>query len=214
MKGIYHETTIKGMDLMKIKGHISSAVIIFIMAFLSSGCASFRSGDLHPVNQWPLPNAGKGKSIDIALSGKSTFNGKEQPESLTLLRYWREQAEKAYQDSGLFSGVTTGNPDTDLRAEIEITDSTKRRIGLLYLAGLTLYLLPSKGTDELMVRTTIKGRDGAVIGTYEKTETINNWVQLFLVFAAPFHSSNSVYEETFYDLNRSTIAELHAKGFL
>jgi hypothetical protein len=202
------------MNLMKSKGNITSSVIIVIVAFLSSGCASFRTGDLHHISHIPPVNEEKGKSICIIVSNESTLNGKKQPDSLTSLRYLRDQAAKAYQDSGIFSEVITGNSDTDLKAEIEIKDSNRRRIGVTYLAGLTFFLLPTKGTDELIVKTTIKNKDGNTIAMYEKSETITTWVHLFLVIAMPFHAPGTVYEETLSDLNRSTIVELHSKGFL
>jgi len=129
-----------------------------------------------------------------------------------LLRSWRELVAKEYQRSGLFSEVVMGASDSDLKAEIEIIDSTRRNVGLAILTGLTLYLVPSIGTDELTVRTTLKDRGGNTLGTCEKSETITTWVQVLLVFATPFHHPGSVYEETLRDLNRSTIMELRSEG--
>lgn len=200
---------------MKNKGYIViSAVIIVIIALLSSGCASFRSSNLPSVSQWPPRYATKGKSICIIVSVERTFNGKEQEVTFRSLNFRKEQVVTLYKDSGLFSEVETGMSDTDLKAEIKIIDRNKRDIGLTILTGLTLYLMPSKGTDELIVKTTIKNKDGNTLGMYEKSEIVTSWVQLFLIFAMPFNFPGSVYEETLRDLNRSTIVELHSKGFL
>ncbi len=206
---------INGMTFMKNKGYIViSAVIIVIIALLSSGCASFRSSNLPSVSQWPPRYATKGKSICIIVSVERTFNGKEQEVTFRSLNFRKEQVVTLYKDSGLFSEVETGMSDTDLKAEIKIIDRNKRDIGLTILTGLTLYLMPSKGTDELIVKTTIKNKDGNTLGMYEKSEIVTSWVQLFLIFAMPFNFPGSVYEETLRDLNRSTIVELHSKGFL
>jgi hypothetical protein len=191
-----------------------TAVIITIIALLSSGCASFRDSNLPPVSQWPPLNAAKGKSICIIVSGESTFNGKEQEVTFKLRNFWRDQVAKAYEDSGLFSEVKTYMSDTDLKAEIKIIDHNERNIGSAILTGLTLYLMPSKGTDELIVKTTIKNKVGNTLGVYEKSERVTTWLQLFLIFAMPFNFPGPVYEETLCDLNRSTIVELHSKGFL
>ena len=148
------------------------------------------------------------------VSGESTFNGKEQKVAFILLKMWSEQVVDAYRDSGLFSEVETGMSDTDLKAEIKIVDHNERNLGLTFLTGLTLYLIPSRGTDEFIVKTTIKNKDGKTLCMYEMSEKIASWVQMFLIFAMPFHYPASVYNETLYDLNRSTIVELHSKGFL
>lgn len=188
-------------------------VILFLaVALLFSGCASFRSGNLPAITQWPPENAVKGKSISVIVSGESSINGKEQEVNSLFIKNWSEQVTRAYQDSGLFTEVKPGLSDTDLKAEVRIIDRGEANLGLAFLTGLTLYLIPSSATDEITIKTSIKNKDGDTLGTFEKSETITMWQQLFLIFAMPGNFPLSVTKETLYDVNRATITEAHSKG--
>ena len=196
---------------MKPKKYAISIMVFVLLSFFC-GCASFRAGNLPPVSQWPPQPTMKGKSVSIVVSGEAILNGKEQEVSANFIEIWREPTVKAYHESGLFSEVKTGLTETDLRAEVKIVDRGKVNLGSAFLTGLTLYLIPSNGTDELVVKTTIKDGEGKTLGTFEKSETITLYQQLFLIFAMPFNFPGSVVKKTLYDLNRATIIEAHSKG--
>ena len=178
------------------------------------GCAAWRAGQLSPVSPWPPSPAASKPSISVALSGQAIVNGSEQEVNSRFLDIWREQALKAYQDSGLFSSVATGLGDTDLRAEVKVLDRGDANLALALLSGFTMTMIPSRTTDEFIVRTAIKDRGGNTLGTFEKQEAISTWIQLFMVFAMPGNFPGSVAKQTLYDLNRATINEARAKKVL
>jgi hypothetical protein len=156
---------------MKGKGYL--VILAVIIALLSSGCAAFRSGNFQPISQWPPENAVKGKSICIMVSGEGIVNGKEQEVNSKFIEAWRKQTVKAYKDSGLFSAVKTGLPDPDdLRAEIKIMDRGEGNIGLAFLSGLTLLVIPCNSTDEIIIKTTLKNKDGDTLSVYEKSDAV------------------------------------------
>jgi hypothetical protein len=187
-------------------------ITICLMSFFS-GCASFRAGNLPP-SEWSPESVAQNQSIDVIVSGESIVNGKEQDPNAKCLETWNEQVLKAYNDSGLFSEVKTGIAETDLRSEVKILDRGEVNLGLAFITGLTLYLIPSKASDEITIQTKIKDREGKILGTFEKSETINTWQQLFLIFGTPFNFPGTVTKETLYDLNRAIINEAHMQGVI
>ena len=189
-----------------------AAIVLGVMCV--SGCASFRAGQLSPVSQWPPSPAPSKRSISVVLSGKAIVNGANQEVNSQFLSVWREQTVKAYQDSGLFSEVGGGLGSSDLRAEVQILDRGEPNQALAFLSGLTMTIIPVKATDELIVKTAFKDRDGNTLGTFEKSESVATWIQLFMVFAMPGNFPGSVVKQTLYDLNRATISEARAKNVL
>lgn len=196
---------------MKTKTYLN-ILSAFLLSF-SLGCVVFRAGQL-PSGSFGPPESKASKSISVIVSGKAIVNGKDVDVPPSFLAVWQEQTAKAYKDSGLFSDVKEGVAETDLRAEVQITDQAKASSVLAFFTALTLFIIPSYGTDELFVKTTIKDRNATKVGTFEKSETLRVWTQFFLIIAMPFNSPRSVVRGTIYDLNRVIINEAHAKGAL
>ena len=95
---------------------------------------------------------------------------------------------------------------------MRILDRSDGNIGLGVLSFLTLTVIPCTGTDEFNIKTTLNDSQGNTLGSFEKTETINTWIQLLLIFFTPFNGSNSI-SQTLYDLNCATINEANEKAF-
>ncbi len=191
-------------------------LIVFLASFLLlsffCGCASFRSGQPRQISKWPPEPTTRKKSISITVSGEASLNEKVQDVNATLIKTWSEQTVKAYRESGLFSDVKTGLTKSSLRAEVEIIDQGKANLGLAFLTGLTLYLVPSNATDEFVVKTTIKDQNGKTLGVFERTEAVTMWQQAFLIFAMPFNFPGTIVKDTIYDLNREIINQANAEG--
>jgi hypothetical protein len=196
---------------MNLKHPLVYPALVILLAS-QVGCAMSRAGQLPEIASWPPSGPGDARSVSLMLSGESTVNDKEHEVSAQFLKTWKESTTKAYEDSQLFASVIPEAAATDRRVEIKVMDRGTYSAGLSVLTGFTLFLIPSKSTDEVTVSTTVKDRDGAVLGTYSKTETLTMWQQLFLVFAMPVKSPSSVTKSTIYDLSRATIAEAHAAG--
>ena len=200
--------------MKKPKNHIGSIFVSILLLSLVSGCAAYRAGNLPQISSWPPESVNDKKSISIVVSGEAILGGKHQAAPSTYIKISQEPTAKAYRNAGLFSDVKVGFAETDLRAEVKIVHQGETNLGLGFLSGLTLFLIPSKTTDEFVVKTTIKDSEGDTIGTFEKSETITMWQQLFLIFATPFNFPGSVVKETLYDLNRAIINEAHSQGVI
>lgn len=186
--------------------------LALVLLSINTGCITYREGQLPPITHWP-PEANTVKpSISLAVSGKAFDNGQELDVlGAEMVHNGKMMALRAYQDSDLFSDVKVGTAETDLRAEINITDRGEGNSAIPYVSGFTMGLVPCSASDAFTVSTTLKDRQGTTISTFQKQETSTLWIQLFLVFAMPFRSAE---EHPIYDLNRATILEAQAKGFL
>lgn len=182
-------------------------------ALLSTACAAFRGGELGEVG--PLtPSVGNKRSVSVVLTGSLNFNGNTQDANAQLVKAWTDAAVKAYDTSGLFSKVTTGIGDSDVRAEIFMLDEAKASIPLAFITGLTLYTIPSSATDTLATKTVFKDRTGRVLGTYEKRESVTQWQHLFMIPLLPFKAPVAVVPGVLRDIHTATLAAAQKDGVL
>ena len=126
----------------------------------------------------------------------------------------REQAVKAYTDSGLFSSVITTDAPADLHADIAIFE--KGDDGLSWSAAvsaITFTMIPGFVAQDLAARTSYRDRQAKEIGVIEKSEGLGFWIQFFLVFAMPFvESPTATLDAAQYDMHRATVEDAHRKG--
>lgn len=191
--------------------HLRITGILFVCLTIS-GCATFRDGANPPIAKWPPASEVKNKSIALQITGKALINNQNTEVNENFLTKWREQAVSAYTSSGLFSSVKNGSEAADIVAEINILDKGDVNHGLAFLSGFTMTLIPSKTREGFIVNTTYKDGQGNKLGSFEKVEYANTWIQLFMFPLMPFHWPSSEYMELVHDLNRNVIIEAHDKG--
>lgn len=188
--------------------------LVLAFLFVISGCAAFREGNV-PRARMPAERAtDKQPSIAIQMSGAVILDSKIYQAHPKAMKTWTSQTIKAYEESGRFSEVTQGGSGTDLHAEVVIVDRGNPNRFFAFITGLTLYIIPSKASDEFTVKTTISDEKGNIFGAFEKSETVTLWQQLLLVLAMPFNWPESVAREALYDLNHATIKEAYGLGML
>lgn len=194
-----------------------SIVLLFVsvgMLSFFAGCASFREGNVPRSRPSSQIAVGQGKTISVQVYGAVILSGDIYRAHPKTLKNLRTLTIKAYEESGLFSYVKEGVGETDLKAEIMIVTSRAPNPLLGFITGLTFYVIPSNTKTEFTVKTTISDRDGKIVGTFEKSETVTRWRQLVLILAMPFNWPESVNREALYDLNRATIKEARGLGIL
>jgi hypothetical protein len=188
-----------------------SAMLALVLLVGSAGCVMTRDGDVKPPAQWP-PHSNQQAKKSIALH---VIEAGSQAISPDGAEDFREQAVKAYSESGLFSSVVTTGEETDLHADITILGYGSD--GLSWsgaISALTLTMIPGVVSQDLVTNTTYRDRQPKVIGIIEKYARLGFWIQFFLLFAMPFvDGPSTIMNETQYDLHRITIEEAHRKGF-
>jgi hypothetical protein len=184
-------------------------VLLLALGALTS-CASFRSGNLTSGSQLIRPS--EKPSISVVVTGTAVMGGEAQDLHANFLEEWTEDILRGYRDSGLFDTVRSGLYESDLRAEVSIENSGDPNQALAFLSGLTLTLIPAKATDHLSMTTEFKSPEGETLATVVKQESVNTWIQLFLIFAMPFNWPGTVVDDVFTDLVHETLAEAGAEG--
>jgi hypothetical protein len=189
-----------------------STILALVMLLVGSpGCVMVRDGNVNPPLRWPLHSSQQVKK-SIALHVIEAGSPAISPDGA---EDFREQAVKAYSESGLFSSVVTTGEPTDLHADITILE--KGSDGLSWsgaISALTLTMIPGVVSQDLVTNTTYRDRQPKVIGIIEKNARLGFWIQFFLLFAMPFvDGPSTVMNETQYDMHRITIEEAHNKGF-
>ena len=147
----------------------------------------------------------------MIVSGQSIVNDSAKEVPQRFLERWRNDTARAYQESGLFSEVRQTTDDSDFRAEVRILDKGEYSPVMSFITGFTMFLIPCTATATMTVTTALKDRNGATLGSVEKSEGVTMWMELFLAFAMPFRSLDQL---PIYDLNQATILEAHSKGVL
>jgi len=174
-----------------------------------------RDGASSTSGQQPAQSAQPAKkSIVLHVSGISHQGKKGAGTSEVGQNDSREQAIKAYLDSGLFSSVTTNDVPADLHADIAVLEVGDD--GLSWsaaISAITFTMVPGFIAQDLATRTSYRDRLAKEIGTIEQREGLGFWIQFFLVFAMPFTDSPTAkINAAQYDMHRATIEDAHRKG--
>ena len=183
-----------------------------ILALLISGCATFRDGANPPITKWPPDAVNKNKTISLQVVGKTITNNEPLDANEKSVEKQRVQVVKAYESSGIFSAIKGGSEKADIKAEISITDKGEASQAMAILTGATMFLIPSHVHEGFIVKTTYKDNSGNTLGSFEKSEFADTWIQLFMFPVMPFHPVGSTYEDLLFDLNRNTIIDAHGKN--
>ncbi|MEI7996882.1 MAG: hypothetical protein WCH01_18465 [Methylococcaceae bacterium] len=186
--------------------------IILVLLSLTTGCATFREDGRATLSKWP-PDAPVNKNtIALQVSGKAIANDEQMDVNEGILEQWRKEVIRAYETSGLFSAVKSGREKSDIYADVKISDKGEPNMFMAFLTGFTMFLIPSKVHECLIINTTYKDQNGKALNSVSKTECVNSWIGLF-VFPAMFSNSpGTVPKDVLFDLNRSSILEANSKA--
>ena len=161
-------------------------VLMVAVVGVNSGCIMYREGHLPPITQWPPDVKQTKPTISLIVSGQSIVNDSAKEVPQRFLERWRNDTARAYQESGLFSEVRQTTDDSDFRAEVRILDKGEYSPVMSFITGFTMFLIPSTATATMTVTTALKDRNGGTLGSFEKSESVTMWMELFLAFALSF----------------------------
>lgn len=192
--------------------------LALVLAFLAcTSCATFRAGNLAPVENWPPTASVHAKhAIAVKVVTEMSINGTEKLPRAGLTRKWREPIILAYRDSKLFSSVEFG-PDAErapITAHATLRNDGSLNVFMAILTGLTIYVIPSSATETYTLTTRFTGADGSELGVITKTESGTMWQHLFMIFFAPGRSINGVFDEILRDLSRATVVAARQRGYI
>jgi hypothetical protein len=154
-----------------------------------TGCISYSQHNLVLVEQWPpaAPIEQK-QSAYIKVDAQYLFNDEARAGGFNQANL-ENLIKQQYLGSERFSRVITAQETSDLYVNIRVSNHERGSLAAAFITGLTLFVIPSKHSNELTMTTTFKDADGKVLGRVEKRETITTWMQLLLIFGLPFNES-------------------------
>ena len=188
-----------------------TSVLLVSLAALAAGCVSLRSAPPRFADAWPPAQSGPRPTVVLVVTGVAAVDGLPLDPG-PILDAWGAQSERAYRESALFSDVLVGRGRGDARVEVALRAELSDIPVLSVLSNLTLLVIPHVDTTDIAMTTRVTSAEGQPLGTVEVRGRSRTWYQLLLFPFAGLFEPRTVTPEIVYDLNRQTIATLHARG--
>jgi hypothetical protein len=170
-----------------------------------AACATYRTQRLGVIEPWPLQPSATLGGVSLRLYGNLRYEGGPAEMDLEQLVFWREQALRAYRESGIFRGVASGFAEGDLVAEIAFIVRT------VAPRSQDAGSLGSQQRD-LIMRTRFRDREGRSLGSIDVSEAVRSYSATLLL---PFASEQgAVVRQVVYDLHRATLKRALEQGML
>lgn len=190
---------------------------LFISCFIFS-CAAWRADETEFIGKYPKNLVLKTKPPKISLSLKRLEikeNNEIQHDEINeeSRKIVLKQIEKAYRESGLFEIVDEDSPNKDMSVEVEVQRHFVGSTIMKFLTTLSVYLVPRRTSEELIITTKFLDKKNVLVGMVEKSESLITWHQFFMLFALPFSNTpSSVLDNAMVDLNRATLIDAFQDG--
>ena len=189
-----------------------------MMVVTLTSCAAWRAEETSEVGHFPKDLDEMTRTVNTSLSlnlyevfsdGKLDTEESSDTEKAKI----HELTMMAYSESKLFNLVDKDSPNSQMSIEVNIVRKRERSLFRTVLSALTLYLIPKRTNEEIVVTTKFIDKKGILVGMVEKTETIVVWHQFFMLFAFPFSIPSTITEEAIIDLSRATILDAFSDGY-
>jgi hypothetical protein len=188
-----------------------TAALAVVLASLGAGCVTIRTAPPRFAGPWPPAESGPRPAITLTVTGLATDEGLARDVG-PILGSWGAVTEQAYRESGLFSGVSVRGGRGDIRVDVEVRGDVWQYQALTVFSYLTLLIVPYVVTTDFTVTTRVTTNGGQPLGTVQEHGRSRTWYQLPLFLFAGFFEPQMVTPGIVYDLDRQSIADLHARG--
>jgi hypothetical protein len=193
-------------------------VLLQILVFLP-GCMMVRAGTLQAPAQWPPNGVAQAtkKSVHLAVTARHAPGGAPRAMNTAQQDLFQGEAQKAYMESGLFSGIAASAETADLRAEIEVIEEGNEALASVsgFVSGFTMGVIPGYASERVILVTTMKDKNDKELVRIQKSESISFWIQILLVGVMPFREGPAeLFKGVLYDLNRTTLVDAQTNGVL
>lgn len=175
---------------------------------LAASCASFESGELPLLENWPPPASAAPTALTLEFRGMPTkFEaGWERVMTATLL------------DSRRFSTVAAaaaGASAADRHLRIDVTHTRpdiRWTRAFMFLCAATAGILPARAANDFELRVTVIDGRGTELGTIDRSVGTVTWVGWVFVLALPFAGAGVT--PLIEDTTRSILLEGVDRGWL
>jgi len=217
------------------RGVNKGAILLLVASVLLSGCAAFRSEVSGKFAEPVQKNYGAERvSVFFLFKHLQQQHGFDSIPKLQF--YGVKDFDNIFRDAlGEISNIASYDtfaekPDDvnkperrkqreDLRGANDYTlevrcfeeSSFKQQFFSGTISFLTLTLFPMPYSWDYTIAADLYDKDGKLVRSYERKATLDNWVELFLLFAYPFHplegKREEIYAQSLHDIFRQIETE-------
>ena len=168
-------------------------ISLFLLLFLLSACAGFRKGEI--LIEYPKEKTKEKYSLSVSLESKCSLNDFDKP-----CEDFFPDVIGALHTSGLYKDVRMYPQEADYIVELKYHQIGEGSLIMAVLCGLTYYLIPSWGTDEIYIEATIiDNKNKSNKAKFILNDGITTVQQVLLLpvlpFKPPFKMLNDLKEE-------------------
>jgi hypothetical protein len=200
---------------LTMQKHIN-VVMISLLLFLgltTSGCAVFNGGKVPDTVLAPLEKSDIQKpsiSYDITASG-GLFSNDKSPEHVQSII--AGELLQTLEQSNYFSRISKNDAEADINLSVTI-QNTGNPAALIpaFITGLSLYTIPSWGTDNFDVNAIAKSKNGlSKEYALSDSTTLVQWLPMMFVFPV---KNFSVIPEVRKNMYRNILLQMKNDGFI
>lgn len=190
-------------------------ILVIALVALVANCVSFRSGEYKGVEKVNF-NTPKKPAIKINLTYEYKVDDSKQPVmNQAVVDNWAKFGEETLKE---ISNVTPTKEDllAEYFFDVKVTESTDTLSTTVspFIAGLTLMVFPSYTSVENTLETSVRNKQGKILGKVTKKEKLTFIGQILLLFALPFTSPIQNANDQKADLFKATYKEIHENNLL
>ena len=131
----------------------------------------------------------------------------------------RNQIVSEFKKSGLFGNVSANEADqsgADLTFAVDVYNYVGTGWSTLgaFMTGLTLYLLPSSGTDNYIVHVKLLDKSEEIIGEVKNKDAIRSWCGVWFMSMSATQKAQEAYDQTVNNQLRAALKDLAESGKL
>jgi hypothetical protein len=166
---------------------IVTVAAILATGLLMTGCASFEGKLLAPIQQFPSVAQPERPSVNIDLKFRQYVNGAPVYfMTKTAEGALEKKCTKRFVKSALYSQVGTDLKDADIDLVVNLKDDGHASMGMAFLTGLSLYIIPSFATDTFKLQADITDRRDKSKRSVELEDFVTQYQQILLLPLLPF----------------------------
>ena len=194
-------------------------VVMCILIVFTSGCMSYRTGQIPDVILTKQDFASGSKPtvyLDVKCQTQS-FNETALSKSVVATQKFRGIVAGVLEETDPFKSYTfteSRNKNTDIRLFLSLQSTEEGSIANLLLTAGTLTIIP--GTSSIKYHLVVQAFDstGKERGTYEIEDSMRVWVQILFLPIGSWKNPTKVEKQLLENLVRTTLARIKSDGLL
>ena len=173
-------------------------LVVFLGSLSVSGCIAIHSGDARLFDPYPPQalQAKQAKPVTIAMETRYQLVGMATTDSMrqSVVDNIEGLAEDIINETGYFR-YAVDKKTADYVLVMNVRDDGEPNLGLAFLSGLTLTILPAFAKDSFTITCELRNQANNKIGERKIKQEVITIIQFLMLFGTPFASPNQVIKQ-------------------